>query len=407
MTVIVKNVAPIKEANLVLDTPITVIYGASSAGKTTLINIIDCMFQALYSDSQVKECLKYEGGVLERIPMYEDTGYIEVLLELDEHKHVQISARIQPFSATKNIKIDIKAEGIASIRDVRPSILVIPENRHVALELLCTEWNKYARADVFLSRLLGASSDEVSDFDRLLRMSRVSSVESEYDQTLKLIRLLLSKYHRLLKPLHTILSNSSLSRISNTLFKHILSQWLGRPVSYVDVTRFIVDSVPICEESFGARELFIVLPVLIALIGIEPYQRLGSPSLITIDSVGLGLTRKETLFLALALIRLWEKLRSEVENLNLKTVITSHSELLFEAPVMESISKGQKVDELLKMLSVSLLPEVFSNTEYRHLQPEDYKVLEFVPSTEGSILREIPDYIKNVDRTIFEVLYGK
>ncbi len=386
ISISMKGVAPFKDIALDIDTPITVVYGVSGSGKTTLVNILDCMFRALESDTKARRCLEERVRIRKRC--IGDEGSISVTIDFDEGTSIRIDARI---SLDKKIEVHPDVRGIERISEVKLFTMIVPEDRHIMLDTLCREWRKYAQLGSLLDKLL---SDRLSD--------------EEFREDLK--TLLNDRYAYYVELLRTIVSDEVLATLSNALLRHVIKQWFGRSSSYVDVSTLAIDGVSICEESLGIREIFALLPVLVALSGREAYQRLGSPTFIAIDSYGLGLTRKEAFLLALALVRLWRRLREEVEDLDLRLFITTHSELLYEVLTMESMDRDREIDELLDSIGVkSLLPRHLIEAESLSLQPEDFKFIEFVYS-DGSVViqerRDLPEYVKNIDRIIFRFFYG-
>jgi len=390
LKITIKNIAPFKDVELELSKPITIVYGTSGTGKTTLLEMVGCLASALRDPEIAKKCLDIRLDVKRRLP--DGEGEIEVLLESGG-----LRARVKAV-IRREIKVEPSCEGVERCSDIHLEPMVIPEGRHVPLyymSMIASEalFPLFWKLAPHMASLY-AGVEQIPEFQDLKERFAMLGIFESY-----------------IKLLSKVALDPRLSSAASIWIRHIVGSWIGRPVKNVDLSRLEVDGVPLYLDSLGVREFVSLIPALVALTGLDEYQRMDSPRLIAVDSLGLGLTRKELFLLSTALARLVAKMMEEVEGFDAMLILATHSELVHEAVVLEASGRRSQVDELLKKdLKVeSLLPPAVGAPK-RSIGPEHYEVAELYTGTDGFTecrsIQGLPDYVRRIDEVVFKVFYS-
>jgi len=391
LKITIENVAPFKDVTVELSKPITILYGASGTGKTTLIEIVGCLLSALRDYKLAERCLDLRLDVMSRVLNGE--GRIEILLELGRSFVANVKASIG-----REISIKPNCEGVKDCSEVYLEHIIIPENRHIPLYYASMIGSRVVSQLIWklepLMKSLSSSIEQIPEFRILAEYISMQAVFKDYIQ-------LFAK----------IVHDPRLSLAASMWIRHVASSWIGRHVKNVDIGKLEIDGIPLYLDSLGVREFVSLIPLLVTFTGLDEYQRMGSPRLVTVDSLGLGLTRKELFLLSTALSRLIAKMIEEVEEFDTILVIATHSELVHEAIVLEASEKRDQIDELLKrdLRIESLLPPTLEVPK-GSIKPEHYEVIELYTDAEGYTkcrsIQGLPDYVKRIDEVVFKAFYS-
>jgi len=379
----VRNVAPFKDVELELSKPITIVYGASGTGKTTLLEMVECLASAPRDPQIAKKCLDARLDVRRRLLGGE--GDIEVLFESRDFR-ARVGAVIG-----REIKVEPICEGVIMCSQVNLEPMIIPENRHVPLRYI----------SMIISRAL------LPLFWKYALRKASLNVDAEQIPELQV----LTEYQSYTRLFERIVGDFNLSSAASMWIRHIVGSWIGRPVKNADLSEFEIDGVPLYLDSLGVREFVSLVPALVALTGLDEYQRMGAPKLIAVDSLGLGLTRKELFLLSTALARLVAKIMEEAEEFDTMLVLATHSELVHEAVILEASGRRAQVDELLRRdLGVENLLPPAVGAPRGSIGPEHYEVIELHTGADGYTeyrsIQGLPDYVRRIDEVVFKAFYS-
>jgi len=401
----INNIAPFKNVDIEFDKPITVIYGVSGAGKTTVVEMINCLITSLKSIDLAKRCLEERLDIRRRL--LGGIGYINLEITSSEGYKASIDVKVY----VNDIDLSPKCEGVATCSEIQLPSIIITEDRHHKLSILSKALTDLFSIDMVpkVVELLDTYYRSHAQIDRRMIEPTLNELVTKYKQFLEAKEHIQEYFELYVK---RIGRSQELRWLTSSWLKHILNNWIGRNVEYIDIDRLSIDGIPLYLESWGVREIASLIPILVTLSTHNAYEAMGSPNLVVVDSFGMGVTRTEVFLLSTAIARLIKKLYEELENLELILILVTHSDLVLESLILEASGKRSEINEMLRKIGIQqLLPSILEEPK-GYISPDDYDIIELVfdkndRSVKFNKITGIPEYVSKIDIAIFNTIYTK